>query len=520
VGLRWLPTETRNGNFVAANGSVSRRIEFPRKAPLIAQEIDGDLVLFDKPSGSTHRLNSVARVIWRLCDGTREPAAIAAEVAALFGKSGADVSRDVNDVLAQFRDVGLILSTRGAGGETALLLRSVRTAIGTEPPQPIGDLNDVDWNALVHIALLHGVLPLVYESLRNHWREDVPPIVLDRLESQCRVNADVNRDLVRELLELLGLFKTHHIPSVTLRGPVLAMTLYGTLAARQSGDLDIFVPPDAAARAMGLLEARGYELRGRRATDVQAVKAGVPSDITVDLQWALARTVFRFPITLEQIWGRLRPVSVADTTVWQPAPDDEALILCAHASKHCWSALLWIADVARFVRVHQTSLDWRRLLERADRIGAERQLLLGLRLAHDVLGADVPAEALPRMDADSAVNSLAAEIRQRLFVSVEQPTHQGSWGAVRGGLLYVRTREHVTDRIPYTVELLKHPFRCLRELVTPNVHDRAFVRLPESVALLYYIVKPVRLMRDLGVRLMKRRREWIRQRRLLTKVPI
>jgi hypothetical protein len=484
---------------------VSRRIAFPLKAPLIAWEIDGDLVLFDKSSGSTHRLNSVARLIWQLCDGTREPAVIATEVAALFGKSAADVSRDVNDVLAQFKDVGLILSPHGAGRETELLLRSVRTAIGSRSPEPIGDLDGVDWNALVHIALSHGVLPLLYESFRDHWRDDVPPIVFDRLESQYRVNADVNRFLLRELLELLGLFKAHRIPAVTLRGPILAITLYGNLAARQSGDLDIFVPPDAAARAMDLLKARGYELRGRRATDVLAIRAGAPSDITVDLQWALARAIFRFPITLEQIWGRLITVPVADTPVWQPAPDDEALILCAHASKHCWSALIWVADVARFVRVHQTSLDWRRLLERADRVGAERQLLLGLRLAHDMLGADVPAEALRRMDADSSVKSLAAEVRQQLFVSVEQPTHQGSWGVVRGGLLYIRTKEHLADRLPYTVELLKHPFRRLRELITPNLHDRAFVRLPESVAFLYYVVRPVRLMRDVGARFMERR---------------
>lgn len=80
----------------------------PRKAPIVGREIGGDLILHDDRSGSVHRLNSVAGLIWQLCDGTRAPRAITSEVAALFEKSPADVAPDVDAILTRFTESGLV----------------------------------------------------------------------------------------------------------------------------------------------------------------------------------------------------------------------------------------------------------------------------------------------------------------------------------------------------------------------------------------------------------------------------
>jgi len=162
-------------------------VRLPTKAPLHAREVEGELVLRDERSGSTYRLNAVATLVWQLCDGTRDSAAIAAEVAAAFSKTPEAVLGDVAAALAGFADVGLILSSTAADGETDLLLRCVRIAIGTEQGQ-IGELHGINWNALVHTALRHGVLPLVYRGLQRHTRENIPEIVLDRLGRQYRAN--------------------------------------------------------------------------------------------------------------------------------------------------------------------------------------------------------------------------------------------------------------------------------------------------------------------------------------------
>jgi PqqD family protein of HPr-rel-A system len=75
---------------------------------MLARRIDGDFVLYDQRSGSVHRLNSVAALIWHLCDGARDAAAITSQVAALFGQQPGDVAPHIDDILARFTDHALI----------------------------------------------------------------------------------------------------------------------------------------------------------------------------------------------------------------------------------------------------------------------------------------------------------------------------------------------------------------------------------------------------------------------------
>ena len=289
---------------------------FPLKAPLAARQIDEDLILHDPWNGSTHRLNSVAGLIWQLCDGARDPGAITSELAARFGKPAADMAPDVDAMLARFTDIGLIHSAGGPRRETELLVRCVRTAIGTESAEWLGDLRgeDVDWTYLVQTALQHGVMPHLYRSLRANPQDAVPAVVLDRLRRHFRGNARWNLFVTRELLEILALFEAHRIPAMPLKGPVLAAAVHGSVALRQFGDLDIFVPADRAAGAKNLLTARGYRFHSSGETDAFAECARRDGTISVDLQWALAPKRFRFPIDLAQLWGRLEPVSLGSAT--------------------------------------------------------------------------------------------------------------------------------------------------------------------------------------------------------------
>src|SRR5688572_29385346 len=131
----------------------------PMRAPLGVTAQDDGLVVHDPHTGSTHRLNGAARHIWERCDGSRDYAALAEAVATEFGIDVSDAARDVDSALAQFRDAGLILTSTAPAPVQELLMRAVSTALGTTgSPAPPQD-RDVDWNALVHLAVDHGVMP-------------------------------------------------------------------------------------------------------------------------------------------------------------------------------------------------------------------------------------------------------------------------------------------------------------------------------------------------------------------------
>jgi len=61
---------------------------------------------------------------------------------------------------------------------------------------------------------------------------------------------------------------------------------------------------------------------------------------------------FNFPINSDQLFSRVQPVTVAGRETLTVAPEDSLLILCAHSSKHLWSRLGWICDVANLIDSH------------------------------------------------------------------------------------------------------------------------------------------------------------------------
>ncbi len=413
---------------------------------------------------------------------------IVSDVAALFGKAPQEVVSDINEILARFIDGGLIHSSAGRR-ETDVLLHCVQTAIGGRSVDQVAPQiwRDVDWAYLEQTALHHGVQPLLYRGLCDIQGVTVPIDAMHRLERNFSINADRNRFLLQELFELLALFESNDVPAVPFKGPVLAIQLYGDVALREFGDLDILIPADRVARAQELLRARGCRFRSSSAVHVMAEYRTSNGTVSVDLQWAFAPKL-RFPVNLERLWAGVERVDIGISSVLQPSSSDQLRMLNAHAAKHCWSRMVWICDLAVFINRHKPTLDWCEAIDAARHFGAARMVCVGACLANGLLGTVIPEQVTAVVQSDPRVGPIATEVRLRIFAPVKGHNVRGSYGVLEGALLYIRTRERLRDKLPFVWHLLGLPFRRLTTIITPNRHDRAVVALPRSVAFLYYLV--------------------------------
>ena len=104
-----------------------------------------------------------------------------------------------------------------------------------------------------------------------------------------------------------------------------------------------------------------------------------------------------------------------------PAPEDLLLALCIHGSKHLWERLAWICDIAGLIESQQ-DLNWRQLIARARATGSERMLFMGLRLAVDLIGAQLPTEVETEIKADPVVTSLSGDVVRYLFTPELTPS--------------------------------------------------------------------------------------------------
>jgi Uncharacterised nucleotidyltransferase len=342
--------------------------------------------------------------------------------------------------------------------EKELLLCCARTITDADSAARIRVLlrNEIDWSALLQTALRHGVMPLLYRSLSSTCPDAVPKGFLEQLRDAFYANAGHNALLARELLEILRVLEMSGIPALPFKGPVLAASVYGNLALRQFGDLDILIREQDAERARDLLRSKGY----RHLTQLSAAHASafhrarkvyelVSQDgkLLVELHWAVTSWTFFFPLNPARLWERLETGSLEDTSVRTLAPEDLLLILCVHGAKHYWSRLGWICDVAELLRVHP-GLQWTAILLQAKLLGARRILFLGLFLAHVLLDANVPKEVWKEINNDPVVSSLAAEVQTRLFAD-----HHTQTSAVNDAAFYLKLRERIRERVPCALYL-------------------------------------------------------------------
>ncbi len=81
----------------------------PRQMPdITASDLDDELVLYNLRTDQVHVLNATAAAIWELCDGSLSVREIAAVLADACQVPLARVEPDVQNMLAEFHQAGLI----------------------------------------------------------------------------------------------------------------------------------------------------------------------------------------------------------------------------------------------------------------------------------------------------------------------------------------------------------------------------------------------------------------------------
>ena len=339
-----------------------------------------------------------------------------------------------------------------------------------------------NWDLFRRTAQQHELLPLAYLRLSDASVSAVPRKVLDSLRRSFQQTKWRNTLLAAELTRVLDVLALHGIDAVPFKGPALAALAYENVAMRQFVDLDLLVRPHERTRARKILLSEGYALYEDwshvHELNYEYSLVGSRGGVCLDVHWRLfPRAVL--PIDPDELRQRLAPIRIGDRTVDTFSAEDTLLIHCVHADAHGWGRLKWINDIAQLVASHP-DLNWTSAVEIAHSAGSERLLLLGLRLAVDLLGAPVPDTVLSRARANRHVTRLAKTVSDRLFESATSETEADR----DKSLLQLMSR----DRLWHKLWLA----------ATPNETDWEAIRLPKSLSSLYYVIRPFRLLGKYG----------------------
>jgi hypothetical protein len=296
--------------------------------------------------------------------------------------------------------------------------------------------------------------------------------------------------MTQELLRILALLAYSGIAAMPYKGPALAASVYGDISLREFADLDILLRPQDIAQAKALLLEQGYLpeyplqpaveaalLRSRTHYHLALVHG--TSAIMAELHWM---TDLDFPVEALAVvpwWARAARVDLEEGKVRCLEVRELLLILCLHGSKHHWSSMGWLVDVAELIREH-SGLDWTWVMGQARELACERRLALGLDLAHRLLGAPLPQEVLGRIAAVPRVHELSAQVVRRLFEATPART-----SALRNLVLDLRLYDLARQRLGH----------LLNVVFAPSLVEWSRWPVPRGLLFLHY---PLRLFRLIG----------------------
>ena len=339
-----------------------------------------------------------------------------------------------------------------------------------------------DWQELHAQGVRHGLLPLLYQELKQYPEPLVPAAVLNGLRSWFAAHALRSLQMEQELKRLVTLLRAAKIAVIPYKGPTLAAQAYGDTALRCSNDLDLLVPPDQAWGALQLLLAEGYRLDfaipqqrwpALRKITNHLFMQHATADWGVEIHWALFNPMHLLPFDLAAHWAAL-----AGGGEGRLAAEETLVMLCAHGTKHLWDQLKWLADLDRLLR-NGPPLSWSKVLVLAKQSGTTRGLLLGLHLAQQLCDTPLPGEIQEKIAADSLVAPLAGDVLANLF-----PPDPERRRFVHEYTFHLKSREYLGDRLR----------QVLRWLFWPRQADWQLFPLGDQAFWLYYLERPVRMV--------------------------
>lgn len=340
--------------------------------------------------------------------------------------------------------------------EVDVLLGALRHFFGTDGGSfPDRLRQELAWDRLLRLASFHGVVPLLQEATKTMPQELVPREVNASLRNYYLSTAAGNLTRACELIRLVQLFEAAGIPVLSFKGLTLAQSAYGNLGLRGCTDLDILVRRKDYPAVEALLLSDRYKMPSKRAGLKGPVKAltlwvsGQNAFISgsklwsLDVHTAMMPPGYRYPVQFDTLYERSVKIPLAHAAVATPGPEDLLQVLCLHGIKNRWEAMKHVCDVAAVIR-STPGLDWDAVLAQARRMRGVRILLVGLLMAHELLGIDLPPAVLRQCEADPQIRLIVDHAIQHLLHS-----HTEEFGYKERSQLHLSIQDNLPNKVRY-----------------------------------------------------------------------
>ena len=378
------------------------------------------------------------------------------------------------------------------------LLLNLLHAESDETGLPVKDFSDQDWDQFIQASTQQGISGLLSARIRQSGHAaEIPARVTEELHQLGLQIALRNLRLYRELHKILAALKEADIPVIVMKGMFMAQGVYGDLASRSMGDIDILVRAEDINRADAWIRQSGYawvDEKGGWDTYIQKdyhVFYYLSSmRVHLELHWNLNIPSSPFFLNMGELWDRALPTRIAGVDVLTFSPEDLLLTSSLHIAYHHsfdGFALRSLYDIALILAQYQAQIDWQQVQQLSQQWGSTHCTYLVLRLAQDLLGASIPAGTLSALEPRDFDPRYILWAEERIFSELDPIARPGGHPTLSHRFGEVWASQGWKKRLSSLVRACFPPLPTLAELYGLPPHSRRLF--------LYYPVRLIDLVR-------------------------
>lgn len=352
----------------------------------------------------------------------------------------------------------------------------------------MSEIRPETWSRLEMKSMDMQAAPVIQAVTAQLEPQGMPTDVATGLSRIVKTNRLNNQFLLRQGHRIIELLERNDIPAVPFKGPWLAWALYGELSMRVCGDIDVLVRKRDFASARDLIAKQGYHRRSTARKERQKRQTRLErfdGRVIIDLHWSIFTERFHTSVAEECMYESVREMEINGIRSRTFSLPVNLNIVCIQGSKDCWPDLGRACDAAMCL-ARCGEEDWNSAVSLARRLGTQRALLLGARLAHELVGAPLPGKAAAEIRNEPALDRMINEIA-RGFIGLPVST------------LPFMSRRHwfyskLTTSPGHRLRLAWHGLPAyLRAAFRVSDAERRMLSLPRALDFLYIFIRLGRL---------------------------
>ena len=269
-----------------------------------------------------------------------------------------------------------------------------RTTLGEQEAEFIQRFcqRQVPWDNLAALAQMQGVAGLLYHHLKAlGLLNNLPDYVIGQIDASYKKTKQHTLAIVDEMQRLSKRLENAWIHAMGLQGLSL-LSVYRDPGMRFMSDVDFMVKQHHKERFKLLLRESGYQCLLPKYPDV-LYKNSIKIDIHTHVMNLdrIGNRRYIFPEDLTAMWQRAIPLFGQSDGLLLLDPYDNFIALAAHALKHSYSRIIWLADLRESVlKWAHNNNGWKKMIERAQCWHQERVVLYALVLLEKIFNLTVP----------------------------------------------------------------------------------------------------------------------------------